>query len=48
MKTKRIIATALLTAGLGLSAISTNANALSWHKGTPRVLRGGASRILCK
>lgn len=40
MKTKRIIATALLTAGLGLSAISTNANALSWHKGTPRVLRG--------
>ncbi|GHP14458.1 hypothetical protein YK48G_18830 [Lentilactobacillus fungorum] len=39
MKTKTIIATALLTAGLGLGASSAAANASSWHKGTPGFLR---------
>ncbi|KRK89550.1 hypothetical protein [Lentilactobacillus sunkii] len=40
MKTKTMIATGLLTAGLGLGAVSTTANAASWHKGTPSALRG--------
>lgn len=40
MKTKAMIATALLTAGLGFGAASTPANAASWHKGTPSALRG--------
>ncbi|MGF2384683.1 hypothetical protein [Lentilactobacillus otakiensis] len=40
MKTKTMIAAALLTAGLGLGAVSTPANAASWHRGTPKVLRG--------
>lgn len=39
MKTKIIIATALLTVGLGLGASSTTANAASWHKGVPKVMR---------
>lgn len=34
-----MIATALLTAGLGISAVGTTANASSWHKGTPHFLR---------
>lgn len=40
MKTKTMIATALLTAGLGFGVVNTTANAASWHKGTPKVLRG--------
>lgn len=35
-----MIATGLLTIGLGLGAVNTPANASSWHKGTPRVTRG--------
>lgn len=40
MKTKTMIATALLTAGLGLGAASTTADAATWHKGTPRAFKG--------
>lgn len=40
MKTKAMITTLVLTIGLGISAISMPANAASWHKGTPAVLRG--------
>lgn len=40
MKAKTMIATALLTAGLGFGTASTSANAATWHKGTPRALRG--------
>ncbi|KRK89548.1 hypothetical protein [Lentilactobacillus sunkii] len=40
MKTKTMIATAILTAGLGIGALTTTANAASWHKGTPSALRG--------
>lgn len=40
MKTKTMITTALLTAGLGIGAISPPIDAASWHKGTPSALRG--------
>ena len=40
MKTKTIIAAALLTALFGLGASSVTANASGWHKGTPSALRG--------
>lgn len=40
MRTKTMITTALLTAGLGIGAASTTANAANWHKGTPSALRG--------
>ncbi|MEE8823440.1 hypothetical protein LASUN_10520 [Lentilactobacillus sunkii] len=40
MKTKTMIATALITAGLGIGAASSPANAANWHNGTPKFLRG--------
>lgn len=40
MKMQTMIATALLTAGLGFGAVGTPANAASWHKGTPSALKG--------
>lgn len=40
MKTKTIIAAALLTAGLGFGAVSTPTSAASWHNGTPKILQG--------
>jgi hypothetical protein len=40
MKTNAAIATALITAGLGIGTGSTVANAASWHNGTPSALRG--------
>lgn len=39
MKIKTIIATVLLTTGLGFGIAGTTANASSWHKGTPGFLR---------
>lgn len=48
MKTKTMIATALLTAGLGIGAVGTTANAARWHKGTPKVLRGSYHSKLIK
>lgn len=40
MKAKAMIATALLTAGLGIGAVGTSASAASWHKGSPKFARG--------
>lgn len=40
MKTRTMIATALLTAGLEISTVSTPSSAASWHRGTPSALRG--------
>ncbi|MEE8823447.1 hypothetical protein LASUN_10590 [Lentilactobacillus sunkii] len=40
MKTKTMIATVLLTAGLGFGAVSITASAASWHKGSPKFTRG--------
>lgn len=40
MKSRVLITTALLTAGLGFSVASSPANAAVWHKGTPTKLRG--------
>lgn len=40
MKTKTMIAAALFTVGLEIGSVSTAANAASWHRGTPRALRG--------
>ena len=40
MKTKAIIATVLLTTGIGFGAVSTPVNAATWHKGMPKILQG--------
>lgn len=40
MRTKTMIATILLTAGLGISTVIAPANAANWHKGVPTALRG--------
>lgn len=39
MKTKTMIAMALLTAGLGIGALGTPVSASSWHEGLPSILR---------